>query len=250
MIGASLKRSICRLFDVVDDEQNVKRVITPLEFAKTGYAVVVRVRPLEEGKFLIDENGDAAMFASMSGGETDSDSVGRWVADLDCGLTFADDVVSIQVDTEDAIAPGIFRVAETAQQLFAIATSRANRQTSDFKSRVAAVFEKAALEHGIHYDVDVELPFAGGMEADFVLHAERPLIVIAANSLPRLLEAEIIHLQSQRHNRKEMVVAVAESQAAVGKKHFERANYFTDKTVSFDPENMLQLLTQHAATQQ
>jgi hypothetical protein len=46
MIGASLKHSICRLFEVIDDEAHVKRVITPLEFANTGYAVVVRVRPL------------------------------------------------------------------------------------------------------------------------------------------------------------------------------------------------------------
>lgn len=249
MIGASLKHSICRLFEVIDDEAHVKRVITPLKFANTGYAVVVRVRPLTDGKFLIDENGDAALFASMSGGETDSDSVARWLAELDDDLVFSEDVVSTQVNTEDAIASSIFRVAETAQQLFAIATARVTRQTSDFKSRVAAVFEKAARVHGLQYDVDVELPFAGGMEADFVLHAARPLIVIAANSLPRLLEAEIIHMQYQLHKRPGVVVAVAESQAAVGKKHFERANYFTDKTVSFDPENMLQLLTHHAGIQ-
>lgn len=249
MIGASLKHNICRLFEVIDDEAHVKRVITPLEFANTGYAVVVRVRPLADGKFLIDENGDAALFASMSGGETDSDSVARWLAELDDDLVFSEDVVSTQVNTEDAIASSIFRVAETAQQLFAIATARVTRQTSDFKSRVAAVFEKAARDHGLQYDVDVELPFAGGMEADFVLHAARPLIVIAANSLPRLLEAEIIHMQYQLHKRPGVVVAVAESQAAVGKKHFERANYFTDKTVSFDPENMLQLLTHHAGIQ-
>ena len=250
MIGTKLKHSICSLFEVFDDEQSVKRVVTPLEFAKTGDAVVVRIRPMEDGTFLVDENGDAAFFASMAGGETDSDSVARWIAELDERITVIDDVVSIRVSNEDLIASSIFRVAETAQQLFALATSRTTRQTSDFKSRVAAVFEKAAIEHGLQYDVDVELPFAGGMEADFVLHAERPLIVIAANSLPRLLEAEIIHMQFKLHHRKEMVVAVTESQAAVGKKHFERANYFTDKTVSFDAENMLQLLTHHAVMYQ
>lgn len=248
VLGADLKQKICSLFEVIEDEQGIQRVVTPLEFPLSGDRIVVRIRPHEnEGQYLLDENGDAAFYASMVGGDTTSDAVARWSEDLrfSSPVTFDEDKISVIASSEEHIAPYIFRVAEAAQQLFALSTSRVIRQASDFKARLAEVFEQAAREFDFIYDTDVELPIAGGMRADFVVKTNRPLIVIAANSLTRLLEAEIIHMQYQLSKRPGNVVAVAESQTAVGKKQFERANYFTDKTVSFDPSHMRQLLAQH-----
>lgn len=249
-IGAELKHQICALFEVHEDEQGVQRVVTPMEFPQSGDRVVVRVRPVNgSAAYVLDDNGDAAFYASMNGGDTESDVVARWIeeARTSSSLNFDDDRISVRVPSEQFIAPYIFRVAEAAQQLFALATSRAIPQPSDFKDRLAEVFKQTASEFDFEYRTDVELPVAAGMRADFVVDSARPLIVIAANSLTRLLEAEIIHMQYQLSKRPGTVVAVAESQVAVGKKHFERANYFTDKTVSFDPGYMRQLLAQHAA---
>jgi hypothetical protein len=111
------------------------------------------------------------------------------------------------------------------------------------KLRLADVVSQAAESLNFAYATDVELPIAGGLMADFVIESDRPLIVIAANSLTRLLEAEIIHMQYQLSKRPGFVLAVAESQAAVGKKQFERANYFTDKTVSFNPLDFRQMIS-------
>lgn len=247
VIASDIKKRICSLFEVIDDEAGVQRVITPLAFSAGGDFIVVRVRPNPDGSFLIDENGEAAMLATMSGGDTESDAVVRWADELRLAspVSYQDELLSATAHSESEIAPLIFRVADAAQQLFALAVTRLSRQTNDFKARVAQVFEAASHELDFSYQKDVELPIAGGMQADFYIPAQRPLIVIAASSLPRLLEAEIIHMQYQLSKLPGTVVAVAESQNAVGKKQFERANYYTDKTVSFDANNMRQLIAHH-----
>lgn len=247
VIASDIKTRICSLFNVLEDEGGVQRVITPIEYASTGDAVVVRVRPRSDGGFVVDENGEAALNASMAGGDIECDAVQRWLEDqrLVSPVMFDEDALCVIAQNDLEIAPAIFRVAEAAQQLFTLATSRATRHSSDFKARVAEVFDAAAADFDFSYQADFELPIAGGMRADFYIPSQRPLIVIAANSLSRLLEAEIIHMQYQLSKRPGMVVAVAESQSAVGKKQFERANYYTDKTVSFEPNDMRQLIEHH-----
>lgn len=249
VIASDIKTRICALFQVFEDEGGVQRIVTPIEYGSTGDAVVVRVRPRGDGGFVVDENGEAALSASMAGGDVECDAVQRWLEDLRLvsPVMFDDETLCTVAQNELEIAPAVFRVAEAAQQLFTLATSRATRHASDFRARVAQVFDAAAIEFDFSYQSDFELPIAGGMHADFYLPSQRPLIVIAANSLSRLLEAEIIHMQYQLSKRPGMVVAVAESQSAVGKKQFERANYYTDKTVSFNPNDMRQLIEHHLA---
>jgi hypothetical protein len=245
--SSELKHSICSLFTVLEDQGGVQRVVTPIELGAGSDAVVVRVRPLGDGAFQVDENGEAALHATMAGGDVESDAVERWLEDI-CSthiMSFKDEVLSVTAYDKKDLALSILRVAQAADQLYALSTSRAARQESDFKNRLSKAIEDAASEYHFGYEVDVELPIAGNMHADFVINSSRPMVVIAANSLTRLLEAEVIHMQYKLLNRRELVVAVAESQAAVGKKHFERASYYTDKTVSFDPTNLQLMLGQH-----
>ena len=61
------------------------------------------------------------------------------------------------------------------------------------------------------------------------LTTPRPLIVIAASSAARLLEAEVIHMQYLYTQQPGFVLAIAESEQAVGKKQFKRANFYTGK---------------------
>ena len=231
------------------DEEGVQRIVTPLEYPGTNDKIVVRVRPNENG-FIIDENGESAFFASLNGGDVESDSVSRWAEDLLLlsPVSFSDDeIISAFANNERLIAPYIFRVAEAAQQLYAIATSRADRQTSDFKERVKIIVEEIALTLNLTYASDVELPIAGGLKADHVIGTDKPLIIIAATSPTRLLEAEVIYLQYREDKKPGYILAVAEDQNSVGKKQYERAAYYTNKSVIFNPDAFGKLLSSEMA---
>ena len=86
-----------------------------------------------------------------------------------------------------------------------------------------------------------------GLEADHLIGdisdaSVPPLIVIAASSATRLLEAELIHMQYRHTQQRGFVLAVPESEKVVGKKQFHRANYYTGKTVEFSAYDFGQLL--------
>ena len=91
---------------------------------------------------------------------------------------------------------------------------------------------------------NVELPFAGNMVADHVIDHSIPLVIIAASSTTRLLEAEEIHMRYLYTKQPGFVLAIAESELAVGKKQFLRANFYTGKTVPFMPLELGQLVRQ------
>jgi hypothetical protein len=245
VIKSDLRKAICSLFEVHDDESGVQRIVTPMEYPGTNDRIVIRVRPANGG-FIIDENGEAAFFAGLSGGDTDIEAVARWLEELpnhSPARMNAEEVISAYLSDERLIAPYIFRVAEAAQQLHALATSRLERKESDFRDRVKDMVKEIAETLQIPWDSDVELPIAGGLRADNVLWTTNPLIVIAATSPTRLLEAEIIYMQYRAEKKPGYVMAVAESQEVVTKKQYERAGYYTDKAVIYSPDAFRQLVT-------
>ena len=246
-ITNDLKKAICSLFEVHSDEGGVQRIVTPLEYPGSSDNIVVRVRPSGDGKgFVIDENGEAALYSSLNGGDIESEAIGRWVEEL-ASVTpvefTEDEKLSVYANHERLVAPYIFRVAEAAQQLYAIATARADRQASDFKERLKEVIQQISVELKTPFKSDVELPIAGGLKADHVLEAKEPIIIIAATSATRLLEAEVIYMQYRADKKAGYVLAVAESQASVGKKQYERAAYYTNKAVIFNPDAFGKLFT-------
>ncbi len=240
-----LKQTICALFEVHEDSACVQRIITPLEYPGSSDKVVIRVRQRPDG-FEIDENGEAALYACLSGGDVESDLVQRWAEDLSqtAGVDFCDETLTASLTDARLIAPAIFQVAAAAQQLFALATSHKERATNDFKDRVTEVVAEIAGALNLPWHSQVELPFAGNMVADHVIAHSTPLIVIAASSTTRLLEAEVIHMQYLYTRQPGFVLAIAESELAVGKKQFKRANFYTGKTVDFSPPDLKQLLRQ------
>ncbi|MEQ5839036.1 hypothetical protein N0A02_06225 [Paraburkholderia acidicola] len=240
-----LKRSICSLFEVHADENGVQRIVTPIEYPGTSDRIVVRVRPQPDGSYRVDENGEAAMYANMADGDTESEVVKRWIDDLsEGGPVTIDDDETLVVNGRDTrlIAPSIFRVAEAAQHLYALATTRADRHSSDLKERLTRAILDIAADLGLKHHENVQLPISGGLLADHVIDTPTPLIVIAATGATRLLEAEVIHMQYRMQKTPGFVLAVVESQKAVGKKQFERANYYTGKTVIFDDNNLKGLI--------
>ena len=240
-----LKQTICALFEVHEDSGSVQRIITPLEYPGSNDKVVIRVRQRTHG-FEIDENGEAALYASMHGGDVDSELVQRWAEELSqtTGVDYSGETLIASLSDQRLIAPTIFHVASAAQQLFALATSHKERAANDFKDRVAEVVAEIANALNLPYRSNIELTMAGSMVADHVIDHAIPLIVIAASSATRLLEAEVIHMQYLHSHQPGFVLAIAESEQAVGKKQFKRANFYTGKTVDFSPSDLKQLLRQ------
>ena len=247
VITGDLKKAICSLFDVHQDEGGVQRIVTPLEYPGSNDNIVVRVRPSSDGNgYLIDENGEAAFYSMLNGGDVESEAVGRWAEELSTisPVEFTiDEKLTAHAEHERLVAPYIFRVAEAAQQFYTVATARGDRHASDFKERLKEVIHDVCTKLNMAYESDVELPIAGGLKADHVLEAREPLIIIAATSPTRLLEAEVIYMQYRAEKKSGVVIAVAESQAAVGKKQYERAGYYTNRTLIFHPEAFGKLIS-------
>jgi hypothetical protein len=245
-VTANLKHAICALFEVHPDESGVQRIVTPLEYSGSGDRVVVRVRPTGDG-YQIDENGEASLYASMAEGDPSSETVLRWAQDLEDQSPVRlgeDEMLQAFAHDERLIASYIFRVAESAQQLYALATSRPPRRVSDFKEKVAEAVAATAKSVGLAYESDVPLDISGGFVADHVISStETPLIIIAASGIQRLLEAEIIHMQYRAEKIPAVVIAAVESQKSVGgAKQYERANYYTGKTVTFSASDFGSLI--------
>lgn len=237
-VTTHLKHAICSLFEVHTGEGNVQRVVTPLEYPGSNDQIVVRVRPGPNGiGYSIDENGEAAFYASLNGGDVDSEAVGRWATELPqfSPVRFDEqEVLSVFTENEKLIAPYIFRVAEAAQQLLSLATARTPRQESNFKQLVKQIVQEFAIQFNLEYQSDVELPISGGLIADHVLGTHHPLIIFSATSATRLLEAEVVYMQYRQEKKPGYILAVAESQESVGKKQYERAGYYTNKVLIFN----------------
>ena len=244
-LTTDLKAAICALFEVHEDEGGTQRVVTPLAFPGSHDQVVIRVRP-RGTHWDVDENAEASFYARMSGGDVDGDSVRLWANELERSTGVAldeDEKLLMSVQDQRLIAPTILNVASAAQQLYALATSHKEREASGFKNQVATIVNEVCQALGVAVSHNTRLPISGEMEADHVIvAASQPVIVIAATSAKRLLEAEVIHMQYQLSKQPGFVLAVAESQKTVGIKQFNRANYYTGKTVQFSPIDLAQLL--------
>lgn len=248
--ATELKHAICGLFDVQVDEAGVLRVITPLEYPGSNDNIVVRVRP-SNGAYQIDENGEASFYAVLAGGDPSSEGIERWALELEQSTKLSlsnDEMITALVKDPRLIAPYIFHVASASQQLYALATSHKERNPSDFKDRLAKVVLEVCSALSLPVKHDVELPIPGGFIADYVIEnpnntTQPPLIMIAATGATRLLEAELIHSQYRANkDHSGYILAVAENERAVGIKQFQRASYYTDKSVVFSPSDMGYLL--------
>lgn len=244
-VQANIKHGICALFDVTETENGGWCVVTPMQYSGSNDNVVIHIRPTKLG-WQIHDNGESVLNANMLGYDSSTDAVARWVEEMKLYTPTRYDPDSefllAETDNERLLAPYVFRVAEAAQQLFTIATQRQERHPSLFKDRVAEVVTAAANTLRKSVKTDIELPIAGGLTADFVIEQDEPLIIVTATSVARLMEAEIIFMQYRHQNMPGFVLAIAENPQAVGRKQFDRANYYTGKTVSFNPNDLAELV--------
>jgi len=246
-LSANLKSSLCALFEVHADEDGVQRIVTPMQYSGSNDNVVIRVRPMATG-IQIDEAGDAAMYAALAGGNTESERLTRWAKTLEetSPVRIDADEVLLATTAESRLVPAyIFRVAEAAQQFYALATARAPRRENVLKTRLEMSIRRACEASLVQFESNASLPIAGDFVADYLIHGDQPLIVIAASGVQRLLEAELIHMQYQTEKREGLIIAVVDSQQSVGAKQFERANYYTTKTLAYNERYFESLISSH-----
>ena len=229
MTPEGLRELLCGAFKI-SAESGSLLVHTPfgLDFNDD---LVLRVRP--EGEIIrVDDNGDTLLALSMAGSAPDAERV----LDIVSGVEFdADDGSLIARSSSNLQLPdALFRVAGAALRLHGACQPRPRASASDFKSRVTALLAEVAETAGVSLLFDQVVEETGALVADAVLGTKAPLIVIAAASVERLMEAELLFLRRQIQRLPGFVCAVVPSAKIVGQKHFSRANYYTNKTLEFD----------------
>jgi hypothetical protein len=208
------------------------RLVTPWRY-DDGDQVVVFARR-EGSEWRVDDNGEGLFRLAAAGVDPESPQV---VARLSAfptllGVHVEDDGETLGARSE-ALEPAALAVAEASSQVMALACLRRERPRSGFREQVVQAVRAAAASAGVEARFNVPVDDSQSLTADVYLSSPVPLIVIAATSAQRLMEAEIIWLDAARRQEPAYVLAAVEDVRAVGISQYTRANYYTDKTVEF-----------------
>lgn len=163
----NLQAELGSLFEVHAEEHGAQRVMTPFEFPGTGDRIIVRVRHHKEG-YLIDENGEACFRANMAGGDTESDEIARWaeaLASYGCVNLLKDETLAATTHDARQVALLTLRVAEAAQQLYAISTACTDPRSGDFATQLANLERVARKSLKVPFNSGVVLPGSGRVAA-------------------------------------------------------------------------------------
>lgn len=209
-------------------------VCTPFKYYDNDN-VVVFAWPNSRGVFRVSDNGEAAERLSMDGIDVSGDRIDRWIGEAKVffKLNWDEEDQSFWVEVDEGeLAAAVFRVAEAASQLQAMTVVRSGHAESTFKAEVMAMIREVASETGVSVKFDV--PVVSNFTADALFLADtRPLAVVVAQSKDRLMEAELMWSNAKRLGDPTRVIAVVESSDKVGRKEVERAQFYTDKTLTF-----------------
>jgi len=220
---------------VVEKMEGGYVVRTPFRYQDNDSVVLV-MRQHDGGRVCVSDGGDAFERLSIEGIDVDNERVQRFLSDVATlhGVHF--DVDSLELTIQGALADAeeaVFSLAEVVLQVQALGVLRSTRAESDFRDAVMGLLRETASDMGIEMRPDATVLPGNHFTVDALLLSERPLAVVIASTTNRLLEAELLWSNVQRHGDPTRVIAVIESQKAVGLKQAERANHFTDKTLSY-----------------
>lgn len=229
MTPAVLRSYLCGAF-LISEDDGTFLVQTPFGLDSND-SLVLRLRP-EGDSLRVDDNGETLLSLSMSGVAPDSDRV----LEIAGGIEFDEDDGSLiaRSETPEKIADAVFSVVGAALRIHGACRPRLRPVPSDFRERVLAALADVANEAGVQMLTDHVVEHAGNLTVDAMLGDTQPLLVVAATSVERLMEAELIFLRRQLEKSPGFVCAVVPSAKAIGQKHFSRANYYTDKALEFD----------------
>lgn len=226
-------QALCSRFTWVPTDEG-GHLVTPWRY-DDGDQVVVFARREGPG-WRLDDNGEGLLRLAMAGVDPDSERVRSRLAAFPrlLAVHLLDDGETLSATASaDAVADAALAVAEASTQIQGLATLRQIRQPSDFRERVTLIVEEVARTYHAVTQRDVPVDESQSILADVYVRTPTPLIVIAASTPQRLLEAEILWLDAARRQQPAYVLATVESAQAVGLAQYTRANYYTDKTVEY-----------------
>ncbi|RKT46802.1 DUF1828 domain-containing protein [Thiocapsa rosea] len=210
------------------------RLVTPLRY-DDGDQVVVFAKRRGSG-WRLDDNGEGLFRLSAAGVDPESERVQARLSafPLLLGVSVDEDGECLYAEADHSeFERTASAVAEASSQVQALSVLRRERQTSDFRDRVIRVVQDAATSAGVESRCNVPADESKTLYVDVYVCSRTPLLVIAATTPKRLMEAEIIWLDAARRKSPVYVLAAVESAREIGLSQYTRANYYTDKTVEF-----------------
>lgn len=228
-----MKPDLCQDFEVVADNGGW-RVITPWRYGDRDRVVIWAVPT--NGGWRVDDNGEAAFRMALDGGDLDSQKVRAWLSSVPAmlGARWNPDEQRLEAfSDEKKLAASIHAVAEVSTLLGSLSLAREVRAHSTFKDEVIFMLHEVSRETGIEARFEVPLDQRQLLMADCLFLSERPLAIIVAGSVERLLEAELAWSEARRIGDQTRIVAVTEGDGAIPRRRIDQAQFFTDKTLSF-----------------
>jgi hypothetical protein len=229
-----MKPDLCRDFEVHADDGGW-RVVTPWRYGDRDRVVIWAVPT--NGGWRVDDNGEAAFRMALDGGDPDSQRVRTWLSTVPpmLGASWNPDEQRLETfPDEKNLASSIHAVAEVSALLGSLSLAREARTPSTFKDEVIAMLHEVSKETGIEARFEVPLDQRQVLVADCLFLSERPLAIIVAGSVERLLEAELAWSEARRTGDQTRIVAVTEGDGAgIPRRRIDQAQFFTDKTLPF-----------------
>lgn len=228
-----MKPDLCQDFEVFPDNGGW-RVITPWRYGDRDRIVIWAVP--KDGGWRVDDNGEAAFRMTLDGGDLDSHRVRAWLSSVPAmlGAHWNPDEQRLEaLSDEKKLASSIHAVAEVSALLGSLSLAREARTSSTFKDEVISMLREVSQETGIEARFDIPLDQRQVLMADCLFLSERPLAIIVAGSVERLLEAELAWSEARRTGDQTRIVAVTEGDGAIPRRRIDQAQFFTDKTLPF-----------------
>jgi len=229
-----MKPDLCRDFEIHADDGGW-RVVTPWLYGDRDHVVIWAAHTTEGWR--VDDNGEAAFRMELDGGDPESQTVRSWLSIVPAmlGARWNSDEQRLEAfSDEKGLAGSIHAVAEVSALLGALSLAREARTPSTFKDEVVAMLHEVSHETGIEARFDVALDQRQVLVADCLFLSERPLAIIVAGSVERLLEAELAWSEARRTGDQTRIVAVTEGDGAgIPRRRIDQAQFFTDKTLPY-----------------
>ncbi|MBI3372117.1 MAG: DUF1828 domain-containing protein [Betaproteobacteria bacterium] len=225
---------VCKDFQIKETQSGLL-LVTPFEYEDHDKIVVFAERR-PEGRWLVHDNGDAALRLMFDSVSPDSARIRTWLSETTLGIEWDDKNNQLQriAANEDEIVRSALKVAQAAAQMQAMVSHRVSREESTFKEEVLKLLKEVSEETGVEAKFDVPVDQKRLFNSDCLfLVPDYPLSIFVATSTERLLEAELAWSELRRAGDPTRVFAVVEDAKQVGLKQVERADYFTDKTYRY-----------------
>lgn len=229
-----MKPDLCCDFHVIPDDDGW-RIVTPWRYGDNDRIVVWATDTGKE--WIVDDNGEAAFRLALDGGDPESQRVRAWLESVPgmLGARWNADTQCLEMATDHVgLNAAIHTVAEVSGLLGCLALSRESRLPSSFKDEVIGMLHDVARETGIEARFDVPIDERRVLIADCLFISQRPLAIIVANSVERLLEAELAWSEARRRGDNTRVMAVTEGEgSSISRRRIDQAQFFTDQTLPY-----------------